>query len=53
MADTINPSVREISHRLPTVVVPSHYLLYIDASQLEQFLFNGTVDIDVEVWIIK
>jgi hypothetical protein len=49
MADTINPSVREITYRLPTTVVPSHYLLYIDASQLEQFLFCGTVDIDVQV----
>ena len=36
-------------HRLPTTVIPSHYRLYIDASQLETFLFSGTVHIDIQV----
>jgi len=37
------------THRLPTTVIPSHYRLFIDVSQLEQFIFHGTVDIDVQV----
>jgi hypothetical protein len=41
MADT--------THRLPKVVIPSHYQLYVDASQLEEYLFQGTVDIDIQV----
>jgi puromycin-sensitive aminopeptidase len=49
MANTTNSSVREPTHRLPTTAVPSHYLLYVDASQLEQFLFHGTVDIDIQI----
>jgi len=49
MADTTNKSVCELTHRLPTVVVPSHYQLYIDASQLEEYLFQGIVDIDIQV----
>ncbi len=53
MANTTNSSVREPTHRLPTTAVPSHYLLYVDASQLEQFLFHGTVDIDIQVQKIK
>lgn len=36
-------------HRLPTTVIPSHYRLYIDASQLENFLFSGRVHIDIQV----
>ncbi len=47
MADTTNKSVRELTHRLPSVVVPSHYQLYIDASQLEEYLFQGIVDIQI------
>ena len=47
--DTTNQSNRELSHRLPTTIVPSHYLLYIDASQLEQYLFHGVADIDLQV----
>lgn len=42
-------SDRELSHRLPTTIVPSHYRLYIDASQLEEYLFQGIVDIDLDV----
>jgi hypothetical protein len=53
MANITIPSVRETTHRLPTTAVPSHYLLYVDASQLEQYLFHGTVDIDIQVRKIK
>jgi hypothetical protein len=49
MADTTTESVREITHRLSKIVVPSHYQLYIDASQLEQYLFQGFVNIDIQV----
>ncbi len=49
MVDKTNKSVRELTHRLPTVIVPSHYQLYIDASQLEEYLFQGIVDIDIQV----
>lgn len=49
MADTTNQSVREVTHRLPKNVKPTHYKLYVDASQLEQYLFQGVVDIDVQV----
>ncbi|CAF1231329.1 unnamed protein product [Rotaria magnacalcarata] len=41
-------SVCKLTHRLPTTVIPSHYQLYIDASQLEQYLFQGKVDIDIQ-----
>jgi len=41
------------THRLPTTIIPSHYRLYIDVSQLEQFIFRGTVDIDVQVKYFK
>jgi hypothetical protein len=41
------------THRLPTTIIPSHYRLYIDVSQLEQFIFCGTVDIDVQVKYFK
>jgi hypothetical protein len=34
-------------------VGPSHYRLYVDASQLEQYRFHGTVDIDIQVRKIK
>ncbi len=44
-----NKSTRELTHRLPSTIVPSHYKLYIDASQLEQYLFEGVVDIDIKV----
>ncbi|UJR36798.1 hypothetical protein I4U23_029512 [Adineta vaga] len=30
-------------------VTPTNYRLYVDASQLEEFLFHGTVDIDVQI----
>ena len=36
-------------HRLPTNVIPRHYRLFIDASELEKFHFHGKVQIDVEV----
>lgn len=36
-------------HRLPSHVVPQHYRLFIDASELEKFRFRGTVQIDVDV----
>lgn len=51
--DTSSETVRVLSHRLPTTIVPSHYLLYIDASQLEQYLFQGVVDIDLQVWNLR
>jgi hypothetical protein len=51
--DDLIRSVRKISnksnHRLPINVIPSHYRLYLDVNQLEQFIFHGTVDIDVQV----
>lgn len=40
---------RELTHRLPTHIIPSHYQLYIDVSQLDQYLFQGIVDIDIQV----
>jgi len=43
------PSGMTSIHRLPTHVIPHHYRLFIDASELEQFRFRGTVQIDVEV----
>ncbi len=49
MTDTKNKSVPKLTHRLRTIVVPSHYQLYIDASQLEEYLFQGIVDIDIQV----
>ncbi|CAF1131754.1 unnamed protein product [Adineta steineri] len=39
----------ELTHRLPTTIIPSNYRLYIDSSQLEQFVFHGTVDIDIQI----
>jgi len=36
-------------HRLPTNVIPRHYRLFIDASELEKFHFHGKVQIDVEI----
>lgn len=42
-------SVRDSSTRLPTTVIPVHYCLHIDASQLDQYQFEGIVDIDVQV----
>jgi len=51
--DDLIRSVRKISnksnYRLPINVIPSHYQLYLDVHQLEQFIFHGTVDIDVQV----
>lgn len=49
MADSTNKSAGEITHRLPTNVKPTHYQLYIDASQLEKYIFQGTIDIDLKV----
>lgn len=49
MTNSVNTSMRELAHRLPTTVIPSHYRLYVDASELEQFRFRGTVDIDVDI----
>ena len=51
MTESSNTSLCELAQRLPTSVVPSHYHLFIDASRLEEFLFRGTVDIDVQVSI--
>ncbi|CAF4116475.1 unnamed protein product [Rotaria socialis] len=48
MMNMTDQSVRKLTHRLPTTVIPSHYQLYIDASQLEQYLFQGKVDIDIQ-----
>jgi hypothetical protein len=42
-------SVMTNDHRLPTHVIPHHYRLFIDASELEKFRFHGKVQIDVEV----
>jgi len=39
----------KLTHRLPKTVIPSHYRLYIDVSQLEEYIFHGTVDIDIQV----
>jgi hypothetical protein len=36
-------------YRLPTSVLPIHYRLFIDASQLDIYRYHGTVDIDVQV----
>ncbi|CAF3083526.1 unnamed protein product [Rotaria socialis] len=36
-------------HRLSTNIIPSHYRLYIDASQLEELVFQGTLDIDIQI----
>ena len=49
MTNSVDTSMRELAHRLPITVIPSHYRLYIDASELEQCRFRGTVDIDVEI----
>ena len=46
---SVKDKPRKSSHRLSTTVVPSHYRLYIDASQLQQHTFQGTVDIDILV----
>ncbi|CAF5121720.1 unnamed protein product, partial [Rotaria magnacalcarata] len=48
MMNMTDKSVCKLTHRLPTTVIPSHYQLYIDASQLEQYLFQGKVDIDIQ-----
>ena len=40
---------REMAHRLPKTVIPCHYQIYIDASRLNEYLFHGYVDIDIEV----
>lgn len=37
------------TYRLPTTVIPLHYRLYIDASDLEHDRFSGTVMIDIQV----
>lgn len=42
-------SVGELAERLPTTAVPSHYQLYVDVSELEQYRFQGIVDIDIQV----
>ena len=52
MTDSSDTSLCELAQRLPTSVVPSHYHLFIDASRLEEYLFRGTVDIDVQVRIL-
>ena len=49
MTNSSDTSLCELAHRLPSSVVPSHYHLYVDASRLEEYLFRGTVDIDVQV----
>ncbi|CAF3572265.1 unnamed protein product [Rotaria sp. Silwood1] len=49
MMNITDTSVCELTHRLPTTIIPSHYQLYIDAGQLEQYVFQGTVDIDIQV----
>ncbi|CAF4362628.1 unnamed protein product [Rotaria sp. Silwood2] len=49
MANIIDTSVGELTHRLPTTIIPSHYQLYIDVSQLEQYIFQGVVEIDIHI----
>ncbi|CAF3381776.1 unnamed protein product [Rotaria sp. Silwood1] len=53
LAYNLTRSVSKVSnksvHRLPTTINPSHYRLYIDASQLEEYIFQGTVDIDIQI----
>lgn len=60
--DNLIHSIQQVStkstHRLPKSIIPSHYRLFIDVSQLEEFIFYGTVDIDIqveysEIFIIK
>lgn len=48
--DKVSTAIPSAStYRLPTDVLPIHYYLFIDASQLEQSLYHGQVDIDVRV----
>lgn len=47
--DINDKTVAQLNHRLPKTTIPSHYRLYIDASKLEQFIFQGNVDIDIQV----
>ncbi|CAF1004993.1 unnamed protein product [Adineta steineri] len=49
MTTPSDKSVCELSNRLPTTVIPKHYQLYLDVSQLDQYLFQGIVDIDVQI----
>ena len=49
MANLSAKPASELSHRLPTTVIPSHYQLYIDVAQLEKYLYKGIVDIDIQV----
>ncbi|CAF1087773.1 unnamed protein product [Rotaria magnacalcarata] len=51
--DNFTRSITKVSnapiHRLSTNIIPSHYRLYIDASQLEELIFQGTLDIDIQI----
>ncbi|UJR09355.1 hypothetical protein I4U23_013599 [Adineta vaga] len=49
MTNMSDKSVRELTNRLPKTVIPLHYQLYKDVSQLNQYLFQGIVDIDVKI----
>jgi hypothetical protein len=49
MTNLSDNSVGELTYRLPTTIIPSHYQLYINVSQLEEYLFQGSVDIDIKV----
>ena len=49
MTNITDTVARDLTARLPTTVVPLHYQLYKDVSQLEQYVFQGIVDIDVKV----
>ncbi|CAF0921394.1 unnamed protein product [Adineta ricciae] len=49
LTTTLSNASNQSSYRLPTSVKPTNYRLYIDASRLEEFIFHGTVDIDVRI----
>ena len=53
MATISEKTAREMAHRLAPTVIPSHYQLYIDVSRLEEYLFHGYVDIDIQVEFLR
>ncbi|CAF1256201.1 unnamed protein product [Adineta ricciae] len=49
MTNITDTAAQDLTARLPTTVVPLHYQLYKDVSQLEEYVFQGIVDIDVKI----
>ncbi|CAF2981717.1 unnamed protein product, partial [Rotaria sp. Silwood2] len=41
--------IRPLPNGLPKTVIPSHYELFIDATHVEQNVFTGIVDIDLQI----